>query len=298
MFRFFRRNRENLLLIFAVLIAPFYLIFLGLNGCFHLLKRCIYTFKRAGLKYMDYNTLQTAAFLCHVALYYQEDDAFGTRPKQPSKSVQLYREALAIQEKILGGEHLDVAKTLAELAEAYSQPGNTQLRQQVLLRALAIRERVLGACHLDTIESLIKVGMYCDSSGQSDTYVVTLLRALELTGDYLIAYSSVVEKNADWRYFYIFGILMVLVREFLVTGQYERAEQVLTRLIATADRLPENIPLRHPDGQWHTERIEVVDYLTLYAWVLQKQGREDERATINERVRAIEQERVERVYGN
>jgi hypothetical protein len=52
--------------------------------------------------------------------------------------------ALAIEKKVLGPEHPDVAGTLNNLGNVYDDQGNYPLAEQALSRALAIEEKVQG----------------------------------------------------------------------------------------------------------------------------------------------------------
>ncbi len=56
----------------------------------------------------------------------------------------LYRRALAIREKVLGPEHLDVATSLNNLAALYLGQGKYAEAEPLYQRALAIKEKTLG----------------------------------------------------------------------------------------------------------------------------------------------------------
>jgi len=64
------------------------------------------------------------------------------------------REALGIQEKALGSEHLDVATSLNILAELYRAQGQHGEADPLFRRALGIREKVLGPEHPGVATSL------------------------------------------------------------------------------------------------------------------------------------------------
>ena len=56
----------------------------------------------------------------------------------------LYQRALAIGEKVLGGEHPIVATSLNHLAVLYASHGKYAGAEPLYQRALAIREKSLG----------------------------------------------------------------------------------------------------------------------------------------------------------
>ncbi len=62
--------------------------------------------------------------------------------------------ALRIREQQLGPEHPDVATSLNNLANLYSQQGNDTMAEPLFQRALRIRERLLGSEHPETAQSL------------------------------------------------------------------------------------------------------------------------------------------------
>ena len=59
----------------------------------------------------------------------------------------LYRRALAINEKALGPDHLDVARSLNNLAGLLKAKGNYAAAEPLYRRALAIAEKALGPDH-------------------------------------------------------------------------------------------------------------------------------------------------------
>jgi Tetratricopeptide repeat len=58
--------------------------------------------------------------------------------------VGVYQHSLAIREKVLGPDHLDVAKSLDHLADIYLDQQNFRGAEPLLKRRLAILEKVLG----------------------------------------------------------------------------------------------------------------------------------------------------------
>lgn len=65
----------------------------------------------------------------------------------------LYKQALAVRERTLGRDHIDVARSLDNLASVYRRQGKQRQAEPLLRRALAIRQRVLGANHPEVARS-------------------------------------------------------------------------------------------------------------------------------------------------
>jgi len=63
---------------------------------------------------------------------------------------ELYKSVLAISEQALGMSHLDVAWTLNNLGNVYTEQGKYREAEGFFKRALAIREMALGTNHFDT----------------------------------------------------------------------------------------------------------------------------------------------------
>ena len=59
----------------------------------------------------------------------------------------LYKRSLAIREKALGPDHLDVAQSLDNLAQVYREQGRYAEAEPLYKRSLAIREKALGPDH-------------------------------------------------------------------------------------------------------------------------------------------------------
>ena len=66
----------------------------------------------------------------------------------------LYERSLAIDEKVLGPAHPDVATSLNNLAGLYQAQGKYAEAEPLYRRSLAIREKVLGPDHPDVAVSL------------------------------------------------------------------------------------------------------------------------------------------------
>ena len=64
----------------------------------------------------------------------------------------LFKQSLAIREKVLGAEHPETAWTLNKLARLYEKQLKYQDAEPLYKRALAIREKVFGPEHIYTIK--------------------------------------------------------------------------------------------------------------------------------------------------
>ncbi|OCQ90200.1 hypothetical protein BCD64_19985 [Nostoc sp. MBR 210] len=63
----------------------------------------------------------------------------------------MYIQALAIQRKLLGEEHLDIAQSLNNLGVLYNFQGKYSQAELLLIQALDICQRQLGVSHPNTI---------------------------------------------------------------------------------------------------------------------------------------------------
>ncbi|MBX3055397.1 MAG: tetratricopeptide repeat protein [Anaerolineae bacterium] len=76
-----------------------------------------------------------------------------------------YRRALAIDEKVYGPDHPDVARDLNNLGTLLQAEGDLAGARPYLERALAIREKALGSHHPDVTQSLNNLGMLLQDEG-------------------------------------------------------------------------------------------------------------------------------------
>jgi CHAT domain-containing protein len=92
----------------------------------------------------------------------------------------LLKRALAIREKLLGGEHPETAWTLAGLGELYRQQARLAEAEPVLKRALAIQEKTLGANRIEVAITLQSLGEVYRGRGEVDRAEPMLQRALAI----------------------------------------------------------------------------------------------------------------------
>jgi CHAT domain-containing protein len=76
------------------------------------------------------------------------------RERQYEAALPLAQRALAIREQLLSANHPDVATSLNNLAELYSDMGNYSEAEPLYQRSLAIREQALGRDHPHVAQSL------------------------------------------------------------------------------------------------------------------------------------------------
>ena len=75
----------------------------------------------------------------------------------------LYKEALAIDKKVFGDEHPNVAGDLNNLAELLRTQGKYDDAKPLQEEALAIRKKVLGEEHPEVAESLNNLALLLDA---------------------------------------------------------------------------------------------------------------------------------------
>ena len=85
------------------------------------------------------------------------------------KSIECYREALALQLRIWGSMlHLEVAKSVFNLGIVYRAMGTYDLALVEMKRAVAAREREFGIEHVRTGEALMIVAMVYEEMGDQE----------------------------------------------------------------------------------------------------------------------------------
>ena len=85
---------------------------------------------------------------------------------QYARALPLYRRLVALQEKELGANHLDVAAGLHKLGVLHRREKEYEAARPLLDRALAIREKALGPAHADVAATVHELGLLHES--QSD----------------------------------------------------------------------------------------------------------------------------------
>jgi len=62
----------------------------------------------------------------------------------PEQALELYRRAVAVEEKLLGADHPNVALTLSNIALVYDGQGRNAEALELYARALAVSRTALG----------------------------------------------------------------------------------------------------------------------------------------------------------
>jgi tetratricopeptide (TPR) repeat protein len=75
----------------------------------------------------------------------------------------LFKEALAINKKVLGENHPDYAMSLNNLALLYQAMGNYTAAEPLYKEALAIRKKVLGENHSECTQGITVICNYTAS---------------------------------------------------------------------------------------------------------------------------------------
>ena len=83
-----------------------------------------------------------------------------------AEAEQLYKRALAIEEKALGANRPEVASTLNNFANLYSRQGRYAEAEGLLKRTLTIYEKALGANHPKVAAALGNLGNVYDDQGK------------------------------------------------------------------------------------------------------------------------------------
>ena len=97
--------------------------------------------------------------LYDIAILYQDMNRLP-------EAEQLYRDALTIQEKVLGPDHPEVAVSLNNLASTYYLEGHYQAAEPLFLRSLHIQEKVFGADHPSADSSLSNLALLYQAQGR------------------------------------------------------------------------------------------------------------------------------------
>lgn len=95
------------------------------------------------------------------------------------EALEAYRQALSIQERILGSEHVDLATTYADIGNAHERLGNVEDGLAAFRRGLALLEAELGPHHLRLAATLNGIGNLYNESGEYEQAIAIFERILE-----------------------------------------------------------------------------------------------------------------------
>jgi tetratricopeptide (TPR) repeat protein len=218
---------------------------------------------------------------------------------------RFYKQSLAIREKTLGAEHLDVAWSLQYLAGLYRRQRQYDRAEPLYERALAIREKA-DSEHPEVARTLNSLAALYRDTGQYLKAESLLERALRIW-----------EKTRGPEQAEMAWVLHSFGSLYRIQGKYEKAEPLYRRALAILEKCREP---GHPDvaqthyrlaqlyddqGQyakaesscqraleiWEkalgSEHPEVATCLEYYASLLRKMGRSQEAGLLEARARAI-----------
>ena len=138
---------------------------------------------------------------------------------------QMAERALAIREKSLGPEHLDVARSLYTLGRILWQAGEYKEAKNTWERALAIREKALGPTHAAVRILLANLAAVLTDMGDCAA-------ALPLAERYV----ALLEKAYSPEHAFFGRGLNVLFRAQYCAGNFTEARRVLERALAIKEK--------------------------------------------------------------
>ena len=138
---------------------------------------------------------------------------------------QIAERALAIRERSLGPEHLDVARSLYTLGRILWQAGEYKEAKDTWERALAIREKALGPTHAAVRILLANLAAVLTDMGDCAA-------ALPLAERYV----KLLEKAYSPEHAFFGRGLNVLFRAHYCAGNYTEARRVLERALAIKEK--------------------------------------------------------------
>ncbi|ALF56386.1 tetratricopeptide repeat family protein [Nostoc piscinale CENA21] len=138
----------------------------------------------------------------------------------------LAERALAIREKVLGKEHLDVATSLNDLAELYREQGKYQQAEPLYYRSLSILEKLLGNSHPFVAQSLNNLALLYQTQGNYQQAEPLYLRSLAIREKILGKVHPNVAQSLN--------NLAIL---YQAQGKYQQAEPLYLRSLAIYEKV-------------------------------------------------------------
>lgn len=150
-----------------------------------------------------------------------------------AEAISIAEPALAIREKTLGPEHLDVALILHTLGRLYQEKSDYSKALSLHQRALTIREKALGGEHLLVAESLNDLAIVFKEQGDYSRAELLYQRALAIREKALGADDKLVAQT-----------LHNLANLHKSKGDFVRAVLLYQRVIAIKEK---SLGVAHPD---------------------------------------------------
>lgn len=129
------------------------------------------------------------------------------------KAEELYRNALAIQSRALGTDHISQLHGLTGLASLYSESGKFREAEELLLKNVSIRKKVFGEDHPSMAEGLGQLANGYLKSGDAKKAELFYLKSLNLW-----------KNNVGSDHIIVSGALMGLGNALVELGRFDEAE--------------------------------------------------------------------------
>jgi len=163
-----------------------------------------------------------AASLLHRAARYLRKG-----PKRYREAELFDQQALKMQEKVLGKEHVDVAQTLFGLGVTYEEWNKYQQSETFLRRAIAIREHIFGPQAPETLNILVELGYLYYKQGKYDQAASLLQQCLTLREQEPNANDKITTSTS-------FNNLALVYSK---QGKYDEAEALYKRALEIRERV-------------------------------------------------------------
>jgi tetratricopeptide (TPR) repeat protein len=163
---------------------------------------------------------QQGVIFSEVPLLLSRAAAYFYQRNQLLEAESLSLQALAIQEKLLGWEHPDIASRLNNLAWVYHARGKYDQVEALFQQALELRERLLGPEHSETVHSLNNLAWLYHTQGRYTEEEPLVHRVLLLRKQHL-GPSHIMTARAIYSLALLYG----------AQGRYEEAEPQLWQVL-------------------------------------------------------------------
>ena len=197
------------------------------------------------IKQWNINIAEAAELLSRMGNYLRER-------AQYSEAEPLLQKALAIRQRVLGSEHVDVAGDMNSLAGLYSDVGKYAQAETLYHQARNMRERILGPAHPDVATTMNDLGLLYREQGRFAQAEPFLERALTLRIEALGT------EHVD-----VAGSFNNLALIYGDLGKYRDSEALYQQALTIEERL---LGSEHP---------EVATTLNNIGWLYYRQGRYD-----------------------
>jgi len=179
-----------------------------------------------------------AAFLLNQTGYYLNGKA------EYAQALPLYERALAIDEKVYGKEHPEVATDLNNLANLYYAQGAYEQALPLSERALAIDEKVYGKEHPDVATDLNNLANLYYAQGAYEQALPLSERAL-----------AIMEKMLGKEHPDVATSLNNIAGLYYAQGAYEQAKPLLERALKIANKFFKS---DHPDVRLYSKNYALL----------------------------------------